>query len=110
MTFNPTFEMYALAQKISDGDPIAIRDLWVLIFKTPLDETRPLDDIMADISDKFVEYAEAKKAEEEKKAEAKAAATAAKAERSTPLVQLLEQAIAIGEAMEEIRMARAKRK
>lgn len=63
MAFKPTYEMYELAQKISDGDVLSIAPLWELMFERPLDRTRPIDDIGNEIVAKFTEYNEAVAAE-----------------------------------------------
>lgn len=45
--------MYALVQRCSEGDVLALKDLWVLMFDEPFDPTRPVEDITADITEKF---------------------------------------------------------
>lgn len=55
MTFKPTFEMYELTQRIGDGDLLAVKDLWPLIFDVPFDAKRPAEDIVKDLTDKMAE-------------------------------------------------------
>lgn len=72
MGFKPTYEMLVLAQKIADGDVLAIKDLWELMFDVPFQPSRPIDDIGKDIADKFATYEAAQAAEKARAAKEEA--------------------------------------
>lgn len=64
MTSKVTYEMAVLIQRAADGDALVLKDLWPLMFDTPFDPTRPLEDIAADVAKKITAWNEANKPEE----------------------------------------------